>query len=97
MISLSFSTRAAARGDVVLPACLVLPVELVAQLPEAVAAEPTVRLPEAAAAKPLPPLEERHVCLEEFHRAVASPDMIDVGGSNEVESVVEIGGDPRIN
>ncbi len=40
---------------------------LVAQLPEVAAAEPMARPPEAAAVKPLPPLEERPVCLEEFH------------------------------
>jgi len=66
-MNLSFSTRAAARGDVVLPACLVLPDGLVAQPPEAAAAEPLARRPpEAAAAKPLPPSEVRHVRLEEF-------------------------------
>ncbi len=50
-MNLSFSTRAAARGDVVLPTCLVLPVGLAAQPPEAAAAKPTARPPETAVAK----------------------------------------------
>ncbi len=66
-MNLSFSTRAAARGDVVLPACLVLLDGLVAHPPEAAAAEPLARRPpKAAAAKLLPLLEVRRVCLEEF-------------------------------
>jgi hypothetical protein len=66
MTNLSFSTRAAARGDVVQPTCLVVPVGLTAQPPEAVAAKPTAWPLEVAVAKPLPPLGEHHVHLEEF-------------------------------
>ncbi len=88
-MNLSFSTRAAARGDVVLPTCLVLPAWLVALPPEAAAAEPVARPPEVVAVEPLPPSVECHVCLEGFHWAVASSDMIDVRKVEFNESVVD--------
>ncbi len=88
-MNLSFSTRAAAREDVVLTTCLVLPAWLAVLMPEAAAAEPPLRPPKAAAAELPPPSVEHHVLLEECCWAVSSSDMIDVGGVEFDESVVD--------